>query len=680
MGSRAVKIDFLIQNFFGMGGTNVAVAHLAEELANTHEVRVVSVMRRSNSPAIRLSSRVKILSLIDLRGGRPDSFSEYRTRPSVLVPPSEEYYRQYSELSDQRIVEYLRTTTANVVIGTRPSLNLLLAEYGLPRYLRFAQEHMTQDLIPPGVAAAMEASYGNLDASICLTAADRLKLASRVPIDVLTIPNAVPKPISPGSSLDLPILMAAGRLVPGKRYSEMIEAFAAARSMSPGWQLRIYGEGPLRNALRRQAALLGVDSQVLFMGQVTPLGPEWGKAAICCSSSEFESFGMTLVEAMRSGVPVVSSDCPVGPREIVTDQSGILVPVGDIDAMAKAMQRLMIDDQMRLTMGRNAAVAGERFSPKTVGDQYLRLLERTSLRLPKSTRLGAAARGAYLGLAFPIRHRIAHPRPTITVFCESYSRLTFTLRASSPVRRLVLHERGGQRPDVLLAPCRDESGGTVFSLSDDVSLPHGRWDVLIESFTGTSRATAGTIDSRMLVRTARPTPIVAPLVTRIPYRTHDGNLSLQVCNLDAHAECFEAHQDDRTLMVAGYLVGGPRDGRTANLIAVRRPPSKMRVTFPATISDSWFEAVVDLDDLVSRRVGHRDNWDLYLRHGDDDVRIGRLLTDVADRKRVLSLPALEWPHIDESPLIEEFPATHPTARVFYTDSGFLSVYVDDTSR
>ena len=82
----------------------------------------------------------------------------------------------------------------------------------------------------------------------------------------------------------------------------------------------------------RQIDELGLYNKVHLMGARSPIEPEWAKGAIAVSTSRHESFGMTLVEAMRCGLPVVSTDCDYGPREIIEDGvDGLLVPVGDVE-------------------------------------------------------------------------------------------------------------------------------------------------------------------------------------------------------------------------------------------------------------------------------------------------------------------------------------------------------------
>ncbi|MFB7223192.1 glycosyltransferase [Streptomyces sp. NPDC056227] len=107
------------------------------------------------------------------------------------------------------------------------------------------------------------------------------------------------------------------------------------------------------------------------MGATSHIEAEFAQASIVTSASDAESFGMTLVEAMRCGVPVVSTDCPLGPAEIIHDGiDGRLVPIGDAEALAAALRDLIDDEDARRRMGDAARAASRRFDPTPVAATY----------------------------------------------------------------------------------------------------------------------------------------------------------------------------------------------------------------------------------------------------------------------------------------------------------------------
>ena len=84
-------------------------------------------------------------------------------------------------------------------------------------------------------------------------------------------------------------------------------------------------------------------------------------------SSRYEGWGIVLLEAMAAGLPVVSFDCEWGPRAMVTDgHDGLLVPLGDINALAEALAKVLSDARLREQLAANAAVTAQRYAPERI--------------------------------------------------------------------------------------------------------------------------------------------------------------------------------------------------------------------------------------------------------------------------------------------------------------------------
>jgi glycosyltransferase involved in cell wall biosynthesis len=389
-----MKISFLIHNAYGIGGTITTTFNLAGALAERHDVEIVSALRHREHPNLVLDPRVRLRALVDLR---KEADHPLHQRPAKVFPPAEYRHHQYSELTDQRIGECLAALDADVVIGTRPGLNVHIARQAPQHVLRVGQEHLTLDNHSPRLRTALRRAYRRLDVITTVTEADAAAYRRKMwlpGVHVEALPNSVPDPALPPADSTAKVVIAAGRLVPVKRYDLLVEAFAQVAAAHPDWQLRIYGKGEEQPRLRELIERLGLWNNVFLMGAATPMEAEWAKGSIGAAASNFEPFGMTIVEAMRCGLPVVSTDCPYGPGEIIQDGTdGRLVPVGDRDALAAALLELVGDDERRRRMSRAALDNARRFAPGPVVAQAERLLE-----------TAAAARGTGRG-ATPQDHR-----------------------------------------------------------------------------------------------------------------------------------------------------------------------------------------------------------------------------------------------------------------------------------
>ncbi|WP_282700541.1 glycosyltransferase family 4 protein [Streptomyces sp. CC219B] len=370
-----MKISFLLHNAYGIGGTITTTFNLAQALAERHEVEIVSVLRHREHPNFALDPKVSLRPLVDLRKEKEHPL---HLRPAKVFPAAEYRYQQYSELTDQRIGECLETIDADVVIGTRPGLNVHLALQAPQHVVRMGQEHLTLDNHSPALRTALRRAYRRLDVLTTVTEADAAayRRKMRLPgVRVEALPNSVPDPVLPAADGRAKAVIAAGRLVPVKRYDLLIEAFAPVAAAHPDWQLRIYGKGEEHDRLRRLVQSLDLCNNVFLMGAAAPMEAEWVKGSIGAATSNFEPFGMTIVEAMRCGLPVVSTDCPYGPGEIIKEGvDGRLVPVGDREALANALLDLVRDDELRRRMGRTALENARRFAPAPVVAQAERLI------------------------------------------------------------------------------------------------------------------------------------------------------------------------------------------------------------------------------------------------------------------------------------------------------------------
>jgi len=155
----------------------------------------------------------------------------------------------------------------------------------------------------------------------------------------------------------VPIVLGVGRLTQAKDFATLIRAFALLRA-TRDVRLLILGEGELRQDLEALVRHTGMEHDVLLPGFVDNPYPYMRQAALFVLSSSFEGLPNALIEAMACGTPVIATDCPSGPAEILEGgRWGRLVPVGNVNALADAIAATL-DDKARPDMARRAADFG----------------------------------------------------------------------------------------------------------------------------------------------------------------------------------------------------------------------------------------------------------------------------------------------------------------------------------
>ena len=179
----------------------------------------------------------------------------------------------------------------------------------------------------------------------------------------------------PGAS-DAPVLVAAGRLHRQKGFPHLIRAFAAVRRVRP-CKLVILGEGPDRSRLEKLVVGLGLCDDVALPGFDENPYSAMRHATAFVLSSLYEGFGNVLVEALAVGTPVVSTRCPVGPDEIITDGvTGLLVPPADDEALAQSILRILDDSELRRKLSANGPARAADFGLERSVAQYESAFER----------------------------------------------------------------------------------------------------------------------------------------------------------------------------------------------------------------------------------------------------------------------------------------------------------------
>lgn len=193
--------------------------------------------------------------------------------------------------------------------------------------------------------------------------------------NIEAIPNAAMNMSGHFSDVTSHRVIAVGRLDYQKGFDRLIQAWKLIQksALYADWHLDIFGQGEWHDKLQEMINDLHLTN--VHLNQPTNnIGNEYAQSSLIVMTSNYEGFGMVLVEAMACGVPAVAFDCKCGPKDIIDNNAnGILVHNGDIKKLADAMMKLMKDETLRKKMSEQAKKVVRTYSEEAVMNKWIHL-------------------------------------------------------------------------------------------------------------------------------------------------------------------------------------------------------------------------------------------------------------------------------------------------------------------
>ena len=185
----------------------------------------------------------------------------------------------------------------------------------------------------------------------------------------------IPNPISffPKESAELvnKQVIMVGRYNDAKGYDYLIPAWEIVHLRHPDWALNVYGSGELRDQVKEWIRERHLETTIIMHNPVDNIMEKYKDSSICVLSSRYEGFSLVILEAMSCGVPVVSFDCPYGPRNIIKNgEDGILIEPLNYQALAEGICQLIENKSLRMQLGANARENVLRFSQDSIMEQW----------------------------------------------------------------------------------------------------------------------------------------------------------------------------------------------------------------------------------------------------------------------------------------------------------------------
>lgn len=200
--------------------------------------------------------------------------------------------------------------------------------------------------------------------------------------NTIVIPNPLTFYPSSVSQFENKIVIAAGRIAPVKGYDLLIDIWHLVNLKKKDWQLHIYGNGDANyvESLQHKINSYGLETKIILKGATDNIQNKMCNASIFAMTSHNECFPLVLLEAQACGLPIISFDCPNGPRNIINESNGVLVPVNNMVQFSNKLLDLMSNKEELVNLGANARVNASNFSLDVVMQNWANMFNDVILK------------------------------------------------------------------------------------------------------------------------------------------------------------------------------------------------------------------------------------------------------------------------------------------------------------
>jgi glycosyltransferase involved in cell wall biosynthesis len=376
-GGRPLRVTIVAPPWKGGAGAERVVSELTRFLSSRHEVTTVcpAAESRSRDPGFSYTGPVLHVRLDCVRWGfipNPVSVLINAARLGKAIRAT----RPDVVLSSYSVTLHGLTALANAF---RWIESPLVIRFGNPPSYQMADRSRASVMVFRRLVGRADALIANSSG----VAADINQYLHVTPSMTRVIPNpcdvAAVQRLAEATPEGAPLvnsrtIVSLGRLAPQKNHALMIRSFARIAAWADA-RLVIAGDGPLRSDLEHLGRELGVADRVDFAGWLSNPFPLLREAGAFCLSSKYEGFGYALIEAMACGCPVIATDAPYGPTDILEGGAyGLLVPNGDEQALAAGMLRILSDPALKADLRRRGRERAAQYDVSHVGQTYASVL------------------------------------------------------------------------------------------------------------------------------------------------------------------------------------------------------------------------------------------------------------------------------------------------------------------
>jgi len=362
-----MKITLVISTLSCGGAERVLVSLAKGFIDSRHDVTVVTLSNK-DTDFYQLPPECSRLAL-GIMGESTGLFEAVRSNTKRVAV----IRKAIQSTAPDIVISFLRITNITTILallGTK--CPLIVTEHNDIRVFSYGTLWETlRRLTYPFCSLVVSVSKGVDDGFATLPKSKRAVIYNPILVRDDGVNDELPTEVDPNKNW----LVSMGRLTEQKGFDLLLQAFHEIASKYPNWQLLILGKGELREPLEQMKDDFGLSGQVVFTGALSNPFSVLKSAKLFVMASRNEGFPMAHGEALACGLPVIATDCPSGPSEMIRNNiDGLLVPNQDVTALVAAMESLMSDEPKRQNLAAKAPEVLGRFGLEAIVAEWETLM------------------------------------------------------------------------------------------------------------------------------------------------------------------------------------------------------------------------------------------------------------------------------------------------------------------
>lgn len=374
---KKIKLMFCMKNLSYSGGIERVIANritaLLEE--DSYEIIIVTTDQKKNEENFyKISNLVKIIHLeINYKDIQSEKFL-YRVFK----------FKKKQKIHSKKMKEVLKEINPDIIMSLgfedkwilpkiKGESKLILEHHSEKNHLLKLHNTIIYQLKDYYQLWKEKKMIGIYDKFLVLTQEDKKQWGDK---RVEVIPNFLTFFPEEKAELENQKVISVGRLSYEKGYDMLIDIWNIVYQKHPKWILEIYGEGNEKVFLEKKIKNLNLENVIKLKGVTKNIKDKYLSSSIYIMSSRFEGFGMVLIEAMSCGLPVISFDCPCGPKDIIeNNEDGFICKFNNIEDMAQKLIYLIENKEIRKRMGAKARENSLKFTKEKIIKEWKKIFE-----------------------------------------------------------------------------------------------------------------------------------------------------------------------------------------------------------------------------------------------------------------------------------------------------------------